>query len=202
MFKVLKVKDTIRVPPKYFRDNLEEAILALTREEYEGVMDEDLGIIVTVMGAKNLGEGKVVMGDGAAYFEAELELLAFKPRLNEVIEGKVTELMEFGTFVGLGPMEGLIHVSQLMDEYINYDSKTPQFIGKDSKRAIKSEDNVLTRIVTISMKGAISDSKIGMTMRQPYLGKPDWIEAELEKSKKKGKIEMIKEKAEKPAKKK
>lgn len=184
LFKVLKVKDTTRVPPKYFRENLKEAILAIAREEYEGILDEDIGIIVAVIDAKNLGEGKVIMGDGAAFFDVELQMLVFKPRQTEVVEGKITELMEFGAFVNIGPMDGLIHVSQILGEYISYDSKTPQFIGKESKKTLKIDDTTIARIVTISMKGSISDSKIGLTMRQPFLGKPDWIEAEIEKLKK------------------
>lgn len=206
MFKVVRVQDTIRVPPKYFGKDLEKSILALTQDEYEGLLDEDLGIVVAITKAKKIGEGKVVMGDGAAYFKAELDMLVFKPGIQEVAEGKVNEITEFGTFVTLGPMEGLIHVSQIMDEYMNYDAKGKQFLGKESKRSIKPEDQVLARIVTISMKGSIQDSKIGLTMRQPFLGKSEWIEKEIEQAKKKkadkGEAEGKEEKEEKGAKKK
>jgi hypothetical protein len=61
-----------------------------------------------------------------------------------------------------------------MDDYINYDAKLPGFVGKKTDKKIVPEDNVLARIVTISLKGDVSSSKIGLTMRQAFLGKSDW----------------------------
>ncbi len=186
MFEIVKVKDTVRIPPEKFGKQMKKALVNLAQEEYEGLLDEDLGVIVAVINAKKTGEGKVVLGDGAAYYEAEIEMLVFKPYMHEVVEGKVTEITEFGAFVNIGPVEGLIHVSQIMDEYLNYDSKNAMFIGKNSKKKLKVDDRVLARIVSISLKGSLSESKLGLTMRQPFLGKNEWIEAEI-KAKKKGK---------------
>ncbi|HII83524.1 MAG TPA: DNA-directed RNA polymerase, partial [Methanobacterium subterraneum] len=46
------------------------------------------------------------------------------------------------------------------------------------------------RIVALSLKGKSSkETKIGLTMRQPNLGRVEWIEAEKKKRTKKGKKE-------------
>jgi len=37
----------------------------------------------------------------------------------------------------------------------------------------------------VSLKDRISDSKIGLTMRQPYLGKLEWLEEDKKEAKKK-----------------
>ena len=174
MYELVKIRDKVRVPPAQFGKNLTEALLTLTQQQYEGLLDEDLGVIVAVTQAVKNGEGKVILGDGAAYYDTELEMLVYKPRMQEVIEGVVSETTEFGAFVRIGPIDGLVHVSQIMDEFINYDSKNTCFIGKDSGRKLKKEDAVTARIVTISLKGAIADSKLGLTMRQPFLGKKEW----------------------------
>ena len=42
-----------------------------------------------------------------------------------------------------------------------------------------------TRVVTLSLKPIVTDSKIGLTMRQPGLGKMEWLE-ERRKEEKKG----------------
>lgn len=63
------------------------------------------------------------MGDGAAYHEVTFNALFFKPELQEVVEGEVIEITEFGAFVRIGPMDGLAHVSQVTDDYITYDAK-------------------------------------------------------------------------------
>ena len=113
------------------------------------------------------------------------------------MRGTITEVTEFGAFVRIGPIEGLIHVSQLMDDYINYDSKLPGFVGKKTDKKIVVDDNILARIVTISLKGDVSSSKIGLTMRQPFLGKPEWErideKAAKKANKKEGKKGKIKE---------
>jgi len=101
-------------------------------------------------------------------------MLVYKPLMHELVEGNITEITEFGSFVRISPIEGLIHVSQIMDDYINYDAKTPSFIGKKTGKKLVVDDNVTARIVTISLKGNIQNSKIGLTMRQPFLGKEGW----------------------------
>ncbi|MCD6478772.1 MAG: DNA-directed RNA polymerase [Candidatus Diapherotrites archaeon] len=179
MFEMVRVRDKLRVPPTKLGTKMKKALLEIAQEQYEGIVDEDLGVIVAVINAKKTGEGKIVPGDAAVYYEAELEFLVFKPRLYEVVEGFVTETAEFGLFVRVGPMDGLVHVSQIMDEYLNYDSKNSQFISKETKQRVGINDKVLARIVSISLKGTLADSKLGLTMRQPFLGKYQWIEQQI-----------------------
>jgi len=79
-----------------------------------------------------------------------------------------------------------------MDDYINYDAKLPGFTGKETKKKLTTKDIVLARIVTISLKGTISSSKIGLTMRQEGLGKSDW--SKIDEKEKKNKETKPKEK--------
>ncbi len=174
MYLIYSIQDTIRVPPNKLGGNLKKTILKLVQTEYEGLLDEDLGVVVSVMEIENIGEGKVVPGDGAIYYNIDAKMLIYKPEIQEVVEGFVSEITEFGAFVRIGPIDGLVHVSQIMDDYINYDSKMPGFTGKESNKKLKLNDQVIARIVTASLKGSISSSKIGLTMRQIGLGKPEW----------------------------
>lgn len=182
MYSVVKVREKIRVPPKMLGGKLKDSVLEIVREGYEGIVDDDVGLVISVTNADNIGEGKVVLGDGAAYYEADLEMVVYKPLMHEVVEGNISEITEFGAFVRISPIEGLIHVSQIMDDFINYDAKMPGFVGKKTGRKLTVDDEVLARIVTISLKGNIQNSKIGLTMRQPFLGKPNWEKAEDKKA--------------------
>lgn len=186
MFYTATVNDTIRVPPQKFGANIEKSIEEIVREQYEGLVDEDIGVVVSVISAKKSGYGKVVPGDGAAYYDADLTLLVYKPLIHEIVEGEISEVTEFGAFIKTGPIEGLIHVSQIMDDYINFDAKLPGFIGKETKARLTLNDKVLARVVTVSLRGTIPDSKIGLTMRQPGLGKEEWekfVKKKIEKKK-------------------
>ncbi|MEM4663202.1 MAG: DNA-directed RNA polymerase [Candidatus Diapherotrites archaeon] len=203
MFEIVHVKDKLRVPPTKLGTKMKKALLELAQEQYEGIVDEDLGVIVAAINAKKVGEGRIVPGDGAVYYDTELEFLVFRPSLHEVVEGVVSETADFGLFVKIGPMEGLVHVSQIIDEYLNYDSKNSVFISKESKLKIGVNDKLLARIVSISLKGSLADSKLGLTMRQPFLGKWQWIEQQIKETRSgKLKEKKVKEKDVKKAEKK
>ncbi len=184
MYLISKIEDTVRVPPTLFEEPLEEIAFELLNENYVGMIDKKLGLMVTVKEIEEIGIGRVIMGDGASYHNVTFTALFFKPDLQEIVEGEVIEITEFGAFVRMGPMDGLVHVSQVTDDYINYDSKRGALLGKESKKTLEEGDKVRARIVALSLKGKSSkETKIGLTMRQPGLGRPEWIEKEKRKKK-------------------
>jgi DNA-directed RNA polymerase subunit E' len=150
---------------------LNEAALKMLREKYERTVDKNYGIFLSVYNAKIKGDGKVLPGDGAAYFDVKYDALIFGLDVNEVIEGEVSEIVEFGAFVRLGPIDGLVHVSQVANEFLSYDKKNQYLIGKNSKKTIKKGDLVRAKIATVSFKETIPNSKIALTMRPDGLGK-------------------------------
>ncbi len=175
----------MRIPPHRFDEPLEEVAIETLNESYVGKIDKKLGLMVSVKDIEDLGTGRVIMGDGAAYHDLKFNAIFFKPELHEIIEGEVIEIAEFGAFVRMGPMDGLVHVSQVTDDYINYDAKRGALLGKESKKSLEEGNKVRARIVALSLKGKSSkETKIGLTMRQPGLGKDEWIENEKRKKKK------------------
>ena len=185
MYKILTVEDTVRVPPKRFNENLTNAIMNEFENMVVGRIEKDTGIILGVVNVKNIGEGKIILGDGAVYYDSVLEILVYQPKLNEVVEGTVIEITEFGAFINFGPMDGLVHVSQITDDFMNCDPKSGILTGKETKKILRKDDKVRARIVSISLKSKFADSKIGLTMRQPYLGKLEWLEEEKKEKEKK-----------------
>ncbi len=178
------IEGTVRIPPYRFDDPLEDVAIETLNEEYIGQLDKDLGLMVGAFNIVEIGEGVLIMGDGAAYHNVVFNAIFFKPEQQEIVEGEVNDITEFGAFVKIGPMEGLVHVSQVTDDYINYDPKNSALIGNESKKILTEGDKIRARIVTLSLKGkSTKESKIGLTMRQPNLGKFEWIEAEKNKAK-------------------
>ena len=187
MYKLVKIRDTVRVPPSKFGLSLQDSVVEALQEEYENKVDKDLGVILAISSVEDIQKGRIILGDGASYHDLKFEAIAFQPKLHEVIRGKVSEITQFGAFVNLGPIDGLVHVSQVTDDFISYNEKTGVLSGKESKHILKEGDEVCAKTVTISMKSTLADSKIGLTMRQPGLGKKEWIEDEKRKKKKKKK---------------
>ena len=184
MYYMTTIEGTVRIPPYRFDDPLEDVAIETLNEEYVGQLDKDLGLMVGAFNIVEIGEGVLIMGDGAAYHNVVFNAIFFKPEQQEIVEGEVNDITEFGAFVKIGPMEGLVHVSQVTDDYINYDPKNSALIGNESKKILTEGDKIRARIVTLSLKGkSTKESKIGLTMRQPNLGKFEWIEAEKNKAK-------------------
>ncbi len=179
MYRKVILRDVVRVPPQRFGENLKEAILSILRDSYAGIWDKDLGLVLSIMDVHNIGTGKIIPGDGAAYYEVEYEVLSYDPVTHEIIEGEIAEILEFGAFIRLGPVDGLVHVSQITNDFISFDSKQRTLTAKESSRLLKEGDKVRARIVTISKKK--DGTKIGLTLRQPGLGKLEWIQEDLKK---------------------
>src|SRR3990167_2432407 len=178
MFYKLELKDHIRVPPNLFSLPLEEAIIKRIKTKYNGFISKDIGIVVEVSGVKEIGEGIIIAGDGASYYDVAFELLTFKPEMQEIVLGKIKDIAEFGAFINIGPVDGMIHISQAMDDFVSF-SKDKTLAGKETKRTLKIGDLCRARIIAVSFKDVLNP-KIGLTMRQQGLGKLEWIKEELE----------------------
>jgi len=177
------LEDTIRIPPETFGNPLESVGHQQVKAKYEGVVDEELGYVIAVIDVKVSPTGKIIPGDGATYHKVTFSLLTFFPKIQEIVEGEVVEVADFGAFVRIGPIDALLHVSQLMDDFISYDEKQGVLLGKETRRRLASGDQVRVRITAVSLGRAGSSGKIGVTARQPYLGKLEWIEIDQQKQK-------------------
>jgi DNA-directed RNA polymerase subunit E' len=183
MFKLVTLEDTIRIPPEKFGEPIEKVGYEQLKMKYEGIIDGELGYIVAVTDIAVKPIGKIMPGDGATYHKVEFSLLTFYPKIQEVIEGEVVEIADFGAFVRVGPIDALLHVSQLMDDYISYDEKQGILTGKETKRKLVTGDQVRVRVTAVSLGRGGGSGKIGVTARQPFLGKIGWIKKDLEKMK-------------------
>ncbi|MFB6154153.1 MAG: DNA-directed RNA polymerase [Halodesulfurarchaeum sp.] len=176
MYKRVRLKDTVEVPPEHLADVTPDLIRRLLQDKLEGQMDEEVGSIVTVTEVHDVGEGAVVPNEPGVYYEAEFDALTFDPSMQEVIDGEIVEVVNFGAFVGIGPVDGLLHVSQISDEYLAFDEENQQLASRESNNTLGVGDAVRARIVTKSIdERNPRESKIGLTAKQPGLGKHGWL---------------------------
>jgi len=176
MYSLVKIHDTIRVPPERFGEDLDEAVKDIVQKTFEGTIRRNHGLIVVVDNIESLEEGIVIHGDGGMYQKVEFEALTFNPLLQELVDGIVAEVVEFGAFCHIGPLDALLHMSQIMNDYVDVDVESGRITGKETKRVLKVGDPIRTRIVAVSLNElSARESKIGLTMRQPALGAHEWL---------------------------
>ena len=197
MFYIVEVEDYVRVEPRLFGLQTSDAVAKQLQETYANYHDKEIGEVIGIISILEVGDGIIIPGDGAAYYNSRFKLIVWRPELQELVYGMIDEITDFGAFMNLGVMKGMIHISQTMDDYVSF-STSGTLLGKDSKRVLKKRDTCLARIVAVSYKG--DQPKIGLTMRQPGLGKLEWIKEEKQKNKKAEKIEKIEVKEKKVSK--
>jgi DNA-directed RNA polymerase subunit E' len=162
LYKTIKVEDVVRVPPDRFGEPLKDVIADILKEGYEykggtvggyeGLIDRDVGVVLAITDVES------------------------------ILDCEVVDVVEFGAFVRFGPLDGLVHVSQIADDYISHDEKRGALIGKTTNKVLEVGNRVRARVVAVSTSPeGQKEGKINLTMRQPSLGRFEWIAEEKEK---------------------
>ena len=187
MFSISTLIDVVRIPPSLFGTALKKAAINILKEKYESMINADLGYIIMILDAKVEEMGKMIAGDGGTFHKVEFDALTFYPKLQEIVQGEIVDITDFGAFVRIGPTDALLHLSQVMDDYLKSDVKSGMIIANQSGRTLKVGATLRARITAVSLGKAATMGKIGITCRQPYLGADEWIAEEIKKSADSGK---------------
>jgi DNA-directed RNA polymerase subunit E' len=169
-------RDVVRIPPERLGPRIDSVLTELAQQQFEGKLVDGANLTVVIRDVTPVGEGHIIHGDGGVYQEVDYQALMFRPEIQEVVEGSVVEIRKFGAFVRFGPLDGLLHVSQIMDDRVNIDEHNQRLVGVETKRDLKVGYKVRARVVSLSLSEiSPRDSRIGLTMRQPGLGRFEWI---------------------------
>ena len=181
MFSVSTLIDIVRIPPTLFGTTLKKAAENILKSKYESMINQDLGYIIMIMGAKVEPLGKMIPGDGGTFHRVEFQALTFYPKLQEIVNGELVDITDFGAFVRIGPTDALLHLSQVMDDYLKSDVASGVILANQSGRTLKVGSTIRARITAVSLGKAAAMGKIGITCRQPFLGADEWIAEETKK---------------------
>ena len=182
MFQIIDAEDVVRVEPLNFSESLNKMAEKMLKIKYESTLSPEFGYIILIINVKADKVGKILPSDGATYHNVNFKILAYLPKLQEVVEGEVVEITDFGAFIRIGPTDALLHLSQITDEYLNSDVRQGQITAQQSSRTISVGTKMRVRVTALSLARGSSMGKIGVTCRQPFLGAIDWIEEDLKKT--------------------
>ncbi len=183
MFAIVHLDDVVRIPPNRMKSSLNVTATEILKEKYESMISPELGYVIMIIDAKTNSVGKLVAGDGATYHKVSFRALTFYPKLQEIVEGEIVEITDFGAFVRIGPTDALLHLSQITDDYLKSDVKQGVIVANQSARSLKIGSKIRARVTAVSLGKGTAMGKIGITCRQPFLGAVEWIEEELKKAK-------------------
>jgi len=181
LFVVAELEGVVRISPKNFGRNLRQVALEALKSRYEGVIIPEIGIIILILDADVNPVGRIFTGDGATYHKVKFNLMAYCPKLHEIVEGEVVEITDFGAFVRVGPIDALLHISQIADEYLTSDPRQGVILNPSKKKVLRVGSRVRVRVNAVSLSREDSIGRIGITCRHAYLGAFEWFAEEVKK---------------------
>jgi len=176
------MNDVVRIPPNRLTSSLKNTAITILKEKYESMISPELGYVIMIVDASANAVGKLVAGDGSTYHKVQFKALTFYHKLQEVVEGEIVEITDFGAFVRVGPTDALLHLSQITDDYLKSDVKQGIIIANQTAKSLKIGSKIRARVTAISLGKGTGMGKIGITCRQPFLGSNEWIEQEIKKA--------------------
>jgi len=166
MFYLVDVEEKVGIEAQKLKQNIQESIEEKLEELH---LKEKNGVFLGVVEIKKIGEtGEILPERPYIYFDVEYTSLFFQPVQNEIVEGYVTEVAEFGPFVRIGPIDALVHISQITKEKLTYNPEQDIITSKNSKIVIKKGEEVRAMVANSSISN--ERVRVNLTMKQEGLG--------------------------------
>ncbi len=166
MYEIITLRDKVRVEPSKISEDRNEAVKEMITHDYIGRIIDEKALLIGLVGIDKIEEGIIIPNDASIYYDTVFRALAYVPVLHETVKGQVTDISEIGAIVNIGPIDALVHISQTMDDFVDFSKNS--LTGRRTKVSIKTGDTVLASIIAVSTKGMM---KVGLTMRSIGLGK-------------------------------
>jgi DNA-directed RNA polymerase subunit E' len=185
MFYLVDVRERVGVGAQRIKENIQESIEESIDAKHTR---EENGVFLGVTEIKKVGEsGDILPERPEIYFDVEYMGLFFQPQPNEIIQGMVVDVAEFGPFVRIGPVDALAHISQITTEKMTYNPQQDVIANKDNKLVIQTGDQLIAAVANSTI--APDRMRVNLTMRQDGLGLLKWLVKEKVKKKTEAKEE-------------
>ena len=103
MFVIATIADTIRVPPSLLSQPTLTSVQTEIEKRYPNKIIVDVGLVIAPFGPPlQIGDGMFVPGDGGAHHQVVFKAIVFRPFVEEVLIGTVTDSNEDGITVSIG----------------------------------------------------------------------------------------------------
>ncbi|TRZ93276.1 MAG: ribonuclease R [Rhodocyclaceae bacterium] len=134
---------------------------ALTVRQYEPGNWEEIGLHCSMTERR--------ADDATRDVEAWLKCFYMKDRVGEIFEGSISSVVPFGIFVALDGVfvEGLVHVSELGQDYFHFDEKSHAMVGERSGRRFRLSDRVRVQLTRVDMEANKIDFRLADELSMP-----------------------------------
>jgi DNA-directed RNA polymerase subunit E'/Rpb7 len=113
MFYFAKLQKNIEVEPKDLRVNIKEHLDLRIASEVEGTCDESVGCVIALHSILSVGQGKIQYGRGSAIFPVNFQCIVWLPKVGEVIDAIVVEVLQNAVLASAGPVKIVLNYKKL-----------------------------------------------------------------------------------------
>ena len=86
--------------------------------------------------------------DAEREVEKLMKVRYMEDKIGDIFEGVISSVTKWGMYVELSnTVEGLIHVTNMEDDYYHYDDKNHIFIGERTKRIYRLGDRIKVKLI-------------------------------------------------------
>ncbi len=111
--------------------------------------------------------------------ESWLKCFYMQDRVGEVFTGSVSSVVPFGLFVALDNVfiEGLVHISELGEDYFHYDESRHELLGERSGKRFRLSDRITVQLMRVDMETTkidfrlVTEASSGAGASKPKKGK-------------------------------
>jgi DNA-directed RNA polymerase subunit E' len=75
MYLKTRLVDTVRIDPEQLGMPIMASVGGALRDKLEGQIDKKLGALVAILDVVDIGDGRILVGDGGVYYEATFDAL-------------------------------------------------------------------------------------------------------------------------------
>jgi len=94
--------------------------------------------------------------------ESWLKCYYMQDRIGEEFPGSISAVTGFGIFVALDDVyvEGLVHISELGEDYYHFDAARHQLLGERTARRFRLADRVKVKLVRVDLDSSKIDFRL------------------------------------------
>lgn len=123
MFVLAAMKDSVRIPPRSFKDNMLECITDILNVKFCNKVVTGLGLCITLWDVTKLESSYIFPGDGATHTIVHFRFVVFRPFMDEVLTGKIKGCSKEGVHVSLNFFDDIFIPADALQHPSRFDEK-------------------------------------------------------------------------------
>lgn len=121
MFILSEMKDTVRIPPWLFGQDVNDAIINALNKKFANKVVHNVGLCIALFDIIKMEESYVFPGDGAHHTVVHFRYVVFRPFIDEILLGKIKSCSHEGVYVSLGFFDDIMIPADAMQHPTRFD---------------------------------------------------------------------------------